>query len=277
MPPQPRTLTAIEAKVVLSLEARAAQEVSLDSVQSLGGVSRSHARKLAHDLARKGWLQRARRGLYLFNAGRRGPDAIPDRDPLRVGAHLVRPYYFGYATAAELLGLLPQVGATYYVVTPSRATASPPGPSHFRIVRCASSRFFGIRTLHRREEALRVSDQERTVLDVLDRPEYSGGLPGAALVIASAKSRLDWRKLERYLVRLGNRSLELRLGYLLERVRPEVSVPAAWMRRRLPRASEPYVPLGPPKEFGRSGPHDGRWHIVRNIPEAHLFGEVGVR
>lgn len=277
MEPRARTLSATEAKVVLSLEERGDRTASLDQIQSLAGISRPFARKLAHDLARKGWLQRARRGLYLVNPGRRGPDAVPDRDPLRLGAHLVDPYYFGYATAAELLGLLPQAGSTYYVVTPSRTAVSPPGPSRFRFVRCPPSRLFGIATVRRREELLRVSDPERTVLDVLDRPEFSGGLPGAVQVLSSAKPRLDWARLARYLARFGNRSLRLRLGYLLEGVRPEVVVPEPWIRRLLPRPGEPYVPLGPVREFGRRGARVARWHIVQNVPAPHLFGEVGVR
>ena len=262
---------------MLSLEERGARAASVDDIQALAGASRVFARKLAHDLTRKGWLQRVRRGLYLVNPGRHGPEAIPDRDPFRLGAHLVRPYFFGYATAAELLGLLPQAGTTYYVVTPARTSAAPPGPSRFRFVRCSPRRFFGIETLRRREELLHVSDRERTVLDLLDRPEYSGGLPGAVQALGSAKPRLDWIRLSRYMARMGNRSLGLRLGYLLEAVRPDVAVPRAWARAHLPRRSDPYVPLGTPREFGRRGPRDARWHVVRNVPERYLFGEVGVR
>jgi hypothetical protein len=43
------------------------------------------------------------------------------------------------------------------------------------------------------------------------------------------------------------------------------------------RADDPYVPLGSPREFGRRGPHDPRWHVIRNVPTAVLKAEVDVR
>lgn len=272
-----RSLSRTEARVVLSLEASGRDAVMVSEIRALARVSAPFARKLAHDLDRKGWLQRVRRGVYLVNPGRYGPERMIDTDPLRIGNHLVSPYYFGYGTAAELLGLLPQAGRTYYLVSPTRASWSESRVARFRRVHCSPHRFFGTRTLTRRGETVVVSDQERTVLDCLDRPEFAGGLPGAVKVLASAKPQVDWDRLGRYLTRLANRSLELRLGYLAELVRPEVPVPAAWVRRRLPERSEPYVPLDPSRDAGRRGTRNRRWHVIENLPLAKVLGEVMVR
>ena len=87
-----RSLSAVEARVVLSLEADRRVEVSLDSIQQRGRVSRGFARKLAHSLVAKGWLQRVGRGAYLLSPARHGPDAAPDTDPLRFGTRIARPY-----------------------------------------------------------------------------------------------------------------------------------------------------------------------------------------
>ncbi len=272
-----RSLSRTEAKVVLSLEADRREDVSLSELRSRAGVSAGFARKLAHDLVHKGWLQRVRRGVYLLNPSRHGPAAVPDTDPFRVGRRLATPYCFGYATAAELLGLLPQAGRVYYVVTPSPNVSAPPGPVQFRVVRSTPARFFGTRTLVRRGERLVTSDLERTVLDCVNRPEFSGGIPGAVQVLASAKRRIRWDRLGRHLLRFGNRSLALRIGYLAERVRPDFAIPPGWVRRMRARPEEPYVPLAPPHGFGRRGPHDLRWHVIRNMPTAHILGEVEIR
>ena len=93
-------------------------------------------------------------------------------------------------------------------------------------------------------------------------------------VIASAAGRMNWSRLYRYLTRLGSRSLELRLGFLLEWLSPETAPPEEWLDRLRARPEEPYVPLGRPREFGRRGPHNARWHIVRNVPEGLLRAEV---
>ena len=269
-----RSLSATEARVILSLEADGESELSLDTIEARAKVRRGFARKLAHELVRKGWIQRVGRGRYLLNPSARGPEAIPDTDPLRVGSHIVRPYYFGYASAAELWGFLLQAGRVYYLVTPVRTTVRLTHPAQFEFVRMRPDRFFGVEEIRRRGETVRVSDPERTVIDCVDRPELSGGLGGAVQVIARAKPRLDWKRLAGYLRRMKNRSLTLRVGYLAEQVRPSVPVPRDWRERFHVQPDEPWVPLGPPRTFGRRGPHDRRWQIVRNVPDRVLFSEV---
>lgn len=272
-----RSLSKTEARVILSLEAEGQELVSLAEIRSRADVSQGFARKLAHDLVRRGWLQRVRRGVYLLNPSRHGPDALPDLDPLRIGSHLVTPYYFGYATAAELHGYFPQASRAYYIVSPVRRTAPVGDGPRFRIVRVKPSRFFGTAKISRRGEELVVSDPERTLLDCMDRPELSGGMAGVAQILSIAKPRIDWDRFASYLERYGNRSLELRAGFLAERVRPSIRPPARWVRLVRASTDEPFVPLDRPTAHGRTGPRDERWHIVRNITDARLFAEGEVR
>ena len=272
-----RSLSRTEAKVVLSLEEEGHEDLSLPEIRRRARISPGFARKVAHDLVAKGWLQRVGRGRYLLNPGRHGPDAIPDTDPLRLGSRIADPYYFGYATAAELLGLLPQASRVYYIVTPKRGGTVPTPNAQLRRITVAPARFFGTEPIRRRGQRLSVSDTERTVLDCLSRPELAGGLGGVVQIVASAAGRLNWVRLGRYLVRLGSRSLALRLGFLLEWLECSPPPPKGWIDRFRARPGEPYVPLGRPKEFGRRGRHDVRWHIVRNVPEALLRAEVELR
>ena len=269
-----RSLSTTEARVVLSLEAEGESELSLDTIEVRAGVSRGFARKLAHELVQKGWIQRVGRGRYLLNPSRHGPEAIPDADPLRMGSHIVRPYYFGYASAAELWGFLLQAGRVYYIVSPVRSSVRLTHPAQFQFVRVPPDRFFGTQEITRRGETLSVSDPERTVIDCVDRPDLSGGLGGAAQVLARAKPRLVWKRLSEHLERMNNRSLELRVGFLVDQVRPAVAAPRNWRERWKARPGEPWVPLGSPTSFGRRGPYDHRWHIIRNVPDRVLFSEV---
>lgn len=272
-----RSLSKTEARVILSLEAESKDLVTLEGIRQRAGVSPGFARKLAHDLANRGWLQRVRPGTYLLNPSRHGPDALPDTDPLRFGSHLAEPYYFGYATAAELHGLFPQASRIYYIVTTVRRAATGHSNSRFRLIRIDPSRFFGVGAIVRRGATLEVSDPERTVIDCLDRPELSGGMAGIAQIFALAKPQLNWERFGRYLDRFGNRSLIARAGFLAESVRPSLRPPAAWVRTSLPGRNDPFVPLGPPSVYGRRGERDGRWHIIRNVPETQLFAEAGTR
>ena len=272
-----RSLSETEARVVLSLEAERKDTVTLGGIRERASVSPGFARKLAHALVRKGWLQRLRPGLYLLSPSHHGPDAIPDTDPFRLGSRLVAPYYFGYATAAELHGLLPQASRTYYLVTTARGTAHVKHPAQFRRIHITKARFFGTETVTRRGETLVVSDRERTVLDCLTRPEFSGGIAGAVRVLESAGRGLDWRRLTLYLRKWKRRSLTRKLGYLAELLGSTVQPPGEWIRRALPHANDSYVPLGHPAEFGRRGVHNPRWRIIENVPKTTLLAEVDLR
>ena len=260
--------------MILSLEAEGEEELTLDTIVERAGVRRGFARKLAHDLVRKGWVQRVGRGRYLLNPVRHGPEALPDADPLRVGSHLVRPYFFGYATAAELWGFLHQAGRVYYIVTPVRTSARPKHAARFRYVRVAPSHFFGLQQLQRRGSTLWVSDRERTVIDCVARPNLSGGPGGVVQIISRTREAISWDRLTKYLRKTGNRSLALRIGFLAEWIRPSVPLPRSWTNAWLPRPGDPWVPLGPARTYGRVGTRDRRWHIVRNVPDAVLLSEV---
>lgn len=272
-----RTLSRTEARVVLGLEADARSELTLAEIRHRARISEGFARKIASELRRKGWLQRLGPGRYLLNPSHRGPDPVPDTDPLRFGSHLVRPYYFGFATAAELHGLLPQTGRVFFVATPLRRTLPATPTAEYRAVHIPRSRFFGTRHLRRRGEDLVVSDVERTLLDCLDRPELAGGLAGVTQMLHSAGGRIDYDRLTRYLRRWHRRSFELRLGFLMEATATRTRPPRRWLARLAARPGEPYIPLGSPVEFGRRGPHDIGWHIIQNVPERRLRAEVDIR
>ncbi len=268
-----RSLSQREARVILSLEAEGKELLSIADLQTRASVRPGFARKIAHDLVRKGWLQRLRRGTYLLNPGGHGPEALPDTDPFRVGSLLVEPYYFGFATAAELHGLLPQASRVYYLVSTARGATGSDLLARYRFVRTRASRFFGRTRLKRRGITLFVSDVERTLIDCVNRPDFSGGMGGVAQMLALAKPRLNWKRLESHVHRFGNRSLIHRMGYLLDRIRPSVKPPEFWSRTASVPADAPYAPLGSPAKYGRRGTRDSRWHVIENVPAAELFAE----
>jgi predicted transcriptional regulator of viral defense system len=272
-----RSLSPAEARVVLGREAEGEETLRLTDIRRLAAVRPGHARKLAHDLVGKGWLAPIGRGRYLLNPGHHGPDRLPDTDPLRYGSRLVDPYYFAYATAAELRGYLAQAGRVYYIATTRRASFRPRHTARFQFVRLAPSRFFGSEPWTRRGEVLRVSNAERTLLDALDRPELSGGLGGVVQIVRGAAREVSWDRLAAYLRRWGNRSLARRVGYWLDHLPLPRRPPARWVASVLPAASEPFVPLVGGSQFPRQGPRDRRWRLIENVGARRWRSEVEPR
>src|SRR5580692_11550742 len=85
---RPRTLSTVESRVMLALEWKGQRKVTTAELKELLGGSEGNARVVAHRLVKKGWLEPARRGVFLVVPADRGPEGISDTNPLAVGADL---------------------------------------------------------------------------------------------------------------------------------------------------------------------------------------------
>lgn len=85
---------------------------------------------------------------------------------------------------------------------------------------------------------IRVTDLERTVVDVLDRPAVAGGIDEVWRSLAQIPA-LDPASLQEYVRLLGSRTLAAKVGFFLDARRDELVVPQAlltWLQSRAPAA-----------------------------------------
>src|ERR1700723_3841168 len=90
---RPRTLSAGESRVMLALEWKGQRKVTTAELRALLGGSEGNARVVAHRLVKKGWLEPAKRGVFLVVPADRGPEGISDTNPLAVGVELASAYF----------------------------------------------------------------------------------------------------------------------------------------------------------------------------------------
>jgi len=210
-------------KALEALHREAGSVFGPDDAARVLGVGRAEATRLLGYFARRGWLARVRRGLYV-------PVPLDSRRPgdwtedSWVVAHRVfSPCYIGGWSACEHWDLTEQIFRTLLVVTarhirdrevemqgiPFAVTTRPP------------DKLFGTVAVWRRQTRVQVSDASRTVVDILDDPRLGGGMRTVAEAVAAymGSDRRDDHQLVEYGERLGNRTIFKRLGYLLERFR----------------------------------------------------------
>lgn len=175
-------------------------------------------------------------------------------------------YYLSHATALHLHGLGPSPGALY--VTVSQAVALPrlPDLPPVRRVLYPPRRFFGAARLAVGAKAVWISDLERTLIDGLKHPRYSGGVPAVVRALAQRGPSLDIEYLVRQALRLDIDTVKRRLGYLLELTGLLALAPAA-VQQLEPRRDVGFDRLDP---AGRgAGLRHPRWRLVVNLdPEA---------
>ncbi len=184
------------------------------------GVAHDEAGQLLVYLARRGWLSRVRRGLYVtvpLDARRSGEWV---EDPWVVAHRLFSPCYVGGWSACEHWDLTEQAFRTLLVVTARRVRHRDEEiqgiPFHLTVRDSAA--LFGTVSVWRGQNKVAVSNPSRTVIDVLDDPRLGGGIRTVVDVVGEymRSEHRDDGQLVSYGDRLGNWTVFKRLGYLLE-------------------------------------------------------------
>lgn len=235
---------------------------------------RRAALKLAA-LARRGWLVRARRGLYLVLPLEAEPGAPSiAEDPWVLAREAFAPCYVGGWSAAEHWGLTEQLFRSTLVVTSAhvRARSVTLLGHEFRLFRVPRARLDGTVLVWRGSERVAVSDRERTIVDGLRQPELCGGLRHLIQLMAAygeAKER-DFEKLLASAKKHGSGAAWKRLGYLAENLWPGESRLQDEARRRMTKG---VIRLDP--GIDRHGRLLRRWGLFVNVavagsePKAH--------
>lgn len=226
-------------------------------------VDPATARRQLGYFARRGWLSRVVRGLYItvpLDAARSGEWI---EDPWIVAATAYRPCYIGGWSACEHWDLTEQIFRSTVVVT-SRAVRGRNQEVQglpYLVTSRPEALLFGTGTAWHRDVRVPVSDPSRTVVDILDDPTIGGGIRHISGVIGEylrGEHRDDQLLLD-YGDRLGNRTVFKRLGWLLEHHGIEGPLLAACRRRR----SSGLTRLDP--SVRSSGRIVRRWNLRVNV------------
>jgi len=192
-------------------------------------------------------------------------------DALVLGSLLAPEGAAAYATAMRWWGWLGAPGGepaeTLTFITPKRKQAMRPTllGVRFDLVFIKPERMFGAALLGEPGLRIRVTEPERTLIDVLDRSDLCGGVPLAAAALRLAWAGLDRERLTAYLERFGGGTVPRRLGYLAERLGllpPDDPLLARW--RALIGAGYSLLERGGPAE----GRFVRRWGLRDNVSVA---------
>ncbi len=269
-----RSLSKRESDLVLALEWDKKRTVSLKEISRRLRCSPGYAKKLAHVLVRKSWLEPLMSGNYLLIGAERGPKGVPEMNPYLIARFLRQPYFFAYRIACNHHGLLTQIPSVIHIAVTRRKLPIEIKNVRFEFIVLMKKRFFGCEEATIFGEKVKFSDLERTVLDALDRPDLVGGIEAAAQVLFEARKRLNYSKLISYLQRMNNSALARRLGYLSEIFQLKIDKPLQdYLKDQIKK--DPAL-LGDPTRWGRQGERNTDWNLIINVPKKELMGEIRI-
>lgn len=261
-----RGLSRMGARLLSTISAEKRSEIfTIKDAEEAISIKGGRLKKLLFGLARNRWIERVERGKYLILPLESGPEANYGTHPYVIARKLISPYYVGFASALNYYGITEQVGRTTYI-----AATKPKRPFRFhaedyRFVHLSKERFFGTREEWIGDLKFNISEKEKTVVDCLFIPKYSGGLTE---VMKAFREKLDYEKLYDYAVRMNNLAILKRLGYILDLLKIKTRV----TEMLLAKVAGGYCLLdtGGPK----TGQKNHKWRVIENIARSDLRVEA---
>ena len=256
------------ASLLSALYDRAQTIFTLADAVEITGLRPALASSLLHKAGKRGLLSRLKRGVFVLVPPELGSATEYSGNPYLVARRLAgdAASFISHASAMEIHRMVTQPQLAVFASSAKRLQGRSVHGTEFHFVLVKPEHYFGT-TKHwvTKQEAVDISDLERTVIDGLRQPEYCGGVTEIAKGLWMRHQDMKTTKLVEYALRMGTGAVIRRLGYLLELY---AIAPKSELSRLRDTLSETYAPLDTllPKE----GPHLRRWRLQLNITPQEL-------
>ncbi len=239
---------------------------SLDEIKS-DYTDPQQARNAVHYMIKKNYARKIKSGLYtIIPFEYRDKNYIPDG--LLIGRLLAKDYFFSHATALYVMGVIPTYHPRVVITSKERFRRfNFEGVDFYCLV---TKNYFGFREHDYKGTTVNVSDQERTLIDVVNRFDLSGGIVGAFRNLYHL-GFINYPKLMEYLGKIGKRSLMVKVGFTLDYLQGHWEVDQDVLKelKKIATAQETiyYLDRSIPKGLGRL---EKGWNLI--IP--NMFEEL---
>jgi predicted transcriptional regulator of viral defense system len=266
-----RTLGELEAKLYLSLEESGLTVVTLSEAAQF--LPEQQARRALTRLEKKGWLERLRRGRYAVIPSRQGFRDTRIIPSVKFAGDIIPNTYVGWWAAAAFHSLTWQRPFLFHVAALAQHKPTSHEGVTIEFVKIAKQKHFGVDDNN--EDRARVSSVEKTALDCLDRPDLSGGIFEAAIILKSAARRVGVRPLIDVAMQMNSIATMRKLGFMLDTAAADLfdADSRAKLMSQIPRSNR--TRLGRKEEVAGDFGYVSEWQLHVNISKAELLREVG--
>jgi len=237
-------------------------------VESITGLPPASARSLIRHAVARGVVCRLEPGLFVLVPPELGRATEFAGNPYIIARQLAAgaEYFISHASAMELHRMVTQPQFVIFTSSTKRLRKRTIHGTEFQFVLVRHEDVFGV-TAHwvSKQESVKVSDLERTVIDGLHLPAYCGGVTEVAKGLWMRRQDIRPERLIDYALRLGVGAVVRRLGYLLDFY--QIAAPEDLDRLRS-SLSATYAVLDP--MLPAEGPHVSSWRLRLNVAPDEL-------
>ena len=234
-----------------------------EAFEALPKSKDSAVKELLSDMTKRGLLMRLKEGVYYIIPYEANAESfMPDWH--LIAEHLVRnaEHYIAYYSALQIHNLITQPSLKEQIVVSEQLRPSVIKIKNisFQFIYHNPKHFFGAKKIwidnfHK----VQCSDLEKTIVDCLFKPNYSGGIVEIARAIHLVKNKINFDSLLDYTKKFNSQAVIKRLGFLLELL--EINSPV--INKLQKRKTASYILLD--TELPKGGKMISRWSIQQNI------------
>ena len=267
-----KTLGPQAAHLITTLYEQNKPIFRLKEVQKILHSDEASSRNFIRRLVNRGVATRLKPGLFILVPYELGKEAEYIGNPFVVAREIMggKDYFLSHATAMEIHGGVTQPQLVVYVTTLKPRRSITAQGIEFRFIHSQKKYFFGIIDYWvTKQEKVRVSNLERTIIDGLRQPEYCGGLTEVAKGFWMRHQDVNLNRLISYAIKIDVGAVIRRLGFLLELYK--IGTYEDWEILSL-HLTETYVRLDPllPSE----GKFLRKWRLQLNVSPEELLSVV---
>lgn len=234
-----------------------------EAFEALPDSKEETVRKLLSDMTKRGLLMRLKDGVYYIIPYEQNAESyIPDWHLIAECLVGDTAHYIGYYSALQIHNLITQPSLKEQIVVEKQIRPSKIEIKnvHFQFIYHNEKHFFGSKKIWIDSfNKVNCSDLEKTFIDCLFKPDYSGGIVEIARAIYISKDKIKFDKLLDYAIKFDSQAVIKRLGFLLETLHIEHEIIDEL--RKIKTASYAVLDTELPKE----GKRISRWRIQQNL------------
>ena len=209
-------MSGLEQKLYFYLGEKDKRVFTITDIAQILNISYAHARNIASNMVKKEIIERAKPGLFV-----RVPESvILDKqqyaeDAILIAAKATKKSFLSHYTALTIHGLSERYTTQVYITTTTHQRNIHYNNITIKYIQTIPKKYFGTTIISYFNEQIQISDVERTIIDIVNKPQYAGGWTETINCLKNL-DEIDYKKLMTYLKKYNNKTTARKIGYLIE-------------------------------------------------------------
>lgn len=269
-----KTLGGVSAHLITSLYELGKIIFTVNDIKKITGLKSNTARKLGHDLIKRNIIARLKYGKYIIIPQELGGNVNYIGNWYVAGREIVETadYYISHYSAMDIHNMLIHPVTRVFITTTKQQYKKQRmvGNTTFEFIYTNQKNIWGVKKVWvTNSEKVRVSDIERTIIDCLYRPKYSGGIMEIVNGLCMRKEEISFEKLRKYTIKFNRIIVIKRLGYILESLG---LMDAKYLNQFRIKLNNKYYLLDPLLSHEKT--YKNHWKLIANISPEEMRKSV---